>query len=197
MTESSTYIERLKPARGHMDIVAFLSEDIHHVALHWVNRNDIHYMYCLRPGGPCCAHFGKPSTKYILSTLHYPGGQSENPSSPLVYGTAMPQVKYASLSSRVYHDDLLPVHRVLEEEGKNLTSIDLLVRLVDPHWGRLAFTEIGPARWMQDEAVIKHVREKWEEYNQKLEASIARTISPEQYDELVRNASPTPRTPVN
>lgn len=175
-------VERYKASKNQKDVISILTPNIQAAHMHFTKG--IGGYYCFE--GACCHMEGLPTTRYIIPIVKY----SMIDMAKFVYGLPV-FVQYFSVAKDRY-DEILTKNRL----NKDITSVDLLVSCTDEAYQKITLDVMGPCLWRQDPNIKKEVKDLYQEYNNLVGVSVARTIDESTFLKLYQEKASDPAQPV-
>lgn len=173
----SVAIERFKAVENVTDVIAVISRKIAATNCHYAPQTG--YFYCFK--GECCRDLGLPSQRYILPVVRY---TLEN-LKLRKYGLPV-TLHYWALAKAGYEQEIA----MKEEIHGDITHVDMAVSCEDANFQKNKYEVVGPAAWRANKEIYEVVKELFAEYQNLIEMSCARTLTPETFLKLMLEEAP-------
>ena len=157
---------KIKFEEGRRCRVALLTEDVIMIKLHY--HPDMGYVLC--DGGACCKYCDRVRVKYCYPCVMYETDNAGRVVSPKV------DLKLLVLGGEMYDQISL-----LSEIGGSITGMDLLFSCTSTQYQKCQVTQAGPAQWVNNEDIVKHVTEYMNNNGDKILDAMGRTYTNDEF----------------
>jgi len=173
---SSLLFEKLKFTKTKANLICLIAPDPMIVKLHYLEDLKAGYVLTSKE---IVEDYGPPTIKYVYPCFVYDTNEK---------GKVVSQdLKLKLLSVGISgYEPLCSIFNMVEDSGKDLTSMDLLVNCMDEQYQKLTFTQSQGRAYekFEDKTQINELRQFWAENAHESYKTLARSLSPEEYQRL-------------
>lgn len=172
-------VERIKFSKGQRTLISILSDQVIVAKTHY--NEDLGNFLCF--GGACCDD-DLARVRYVFPIIKYMSDPKGKPI-PNIDEKGKPQhplYEVTNMCLSVGQDTYDALLSVKEMKG-SLTQFDFLVSCSDEQYQKVSIQEAGAARYKKDPTIVKSMEEFWKQNGKHILKSIARKITPEEYQQ--------------
>ena len=170
LTISKYPVEKLKFSTNKRERISIVTEQVIAIKTHYIEN--VCSILCF--DGKCCKVDGAPRIKYLFPVVVYDTNAQGKAISTKI------QNKVLAVGRGVY-EDIMAIHEINEEVG-GISAIDLVVSCKEEQYQDISIQAAGKASWKKKPELIKQVTEFWAKNMEHIFESVAREISPEDFN---------------